>query len=56
MEERGSNQDTEVKLEAGDSVGGAKWTRRRARSGSEKHTWRTREPCTLDQGSFGGYD
>jgi hypothetical protein len=44
-----------VNLEAGDAHGGAKWTRRRRGLGSEKHTWKTRERCTLDEGAFGGY-
>jgi hypothetical protein len=46
----------EVNLEAGDALGGAKWTRRRRGLGREKHTWRTRERSALDEGAFGGYD
>jgi hypothetical protein len=56
IEERDSTQDTEVNLEAGDALGGAKWTQRRRRLGSEKHTWTTRVRCALDEGAFGGYD
>jgi len=55
LEERGSTQDTEVILEAGDALGGAKWTWRRPGLRSEKHTWRTGERCPLDKGGFGGY-
>jgi hypothetical protein len=43
LEERGSAHDTEVNLEAGDALGGAKWTWRRRGLGGEKHTRRTRE-------------
>ena len=56
IEDRGSTQDTEVNLEAGDAHVGAKWTRRRRGLGSEKHAWKTRERYTLDEGAFGGYD
>ena len=56
IEDRGSTQDTEVNLEAGDPHGGAKWTRRRRGLGSEKHTWKTRERYALDEPAFGGYD
>jgi hypothetical protein len=49
IEERGSTQDTELNVEAGAGLGGAKWTWRKHGHGSEKHTWRTRERA------FGGY-
>jgi len=55
-EEKGSTRDAEVNLEAGDGLGEEKWTRRRCGLGSEKHTWRTRERCALEEGEFGGYD
>ena len=41
IEDRGSTPDTKVNLEAGDALGGAKWTRRRHALGREKHTWRS---------------
>jgi len=55
LEERGSTQNTEVNLETGDALGGAKWTRRRRGLRREKHTWRARERCAHDEGAFGGY-
>ena len=57
---RGERQhsDTEVNLEAGDALGEVKRTRRRSelRGDVQKHTWKTRERCALDEGAFGGYD
>ena len=55
-EERGSTQDIEVKIEVGDALGGAMWTRRGCGLRSEMHTWRTQVRCTREEGAFGGYN
>ena len=61
-EENGSTRDVEMNLEAGDALGGEKWTWRREvdseetwTAGREKYTWRTRVRSALDEGALGGY-